>query len=465
MKNNNVISVKDHKQDITLTVKGLYFFQGFQVLESYTPQNDECYYLFFYKNRFLTGKKTAKIKQKSYLKLILTKGIFIPSPHPLLSSFLSNQSIQTFTTLITLWKTINNTYQKTEAFHILTAFDCYLKKEDILSLMKKAFLQFRRSGKFLHAYRILRLAQEKYPTNKWSNSLITHIDYQKYSIRYQSEIEALLTYDPLHAENQLYLHKEADHIYALLQKKLRSESRILECLALHLHNLSTNPHSFNHYFDEIQVILHSNFTKQEAISILYNLYNQQSSNENKDKVQQHLLSILVSAKQYKDIFTILTENPTSLSPSQTDLLVEAINHLDGKSLSFETFQAEHLASTNGQQLEKLIVTLLPRLFETHDIKYTYNWLQPFMHLPLPSINTIKKMYEISEEPDKQLDMGELYYELKQLPQAIDCFLWDIEMNPTNSIPIRWLIKLYGELGMVEESKSYQYLYKQIQKSS
>lgn len=465
MRNNTIISVKDHKQDTTLTVKELYFFQGFQVLESYTPQNDECYYLFFYKNQFLTGKNTTKIKQKSYLKQILTKGISISYPHPLLTSFLTNSSISSFPSLNTLWKNINNTFQKDEAFHILTAFDCYLKKEDILSLMKKAFLQFRRSGKFLHAYRILQMAIEKYPTNKWANSLITHMDYQKYSIRYQSEIETLLTFDPLHAENQLYLHRETDHIYNILQKKLRAESRIVECLALHCHHLSINTHSFDHLFNEINVILKSHFTKQETIEILFNLYYQQSLIDDKHKVQQLLLSHLVSAKQYKEIFTILTENKMPLSSSQTDLLVEAINHLDEEALSFDHFQADNLISTDVQQLEKLVVTLLPRLFKKHDIKYTYNWLKPFMHLSLPSIDTIKKMYEISEEPDKQLDMGELYYELKQLPQAIDCFLWDIEMNPTNSSPIKWLIKLYGELGMTEESKTYQYLYKEVQKSS
>ncbi|MBM7605057.1 tetratricopeptide (TPR) repeat protein [Metabacillus crassostreae] len=465
MRNNYIISVKDHKQDINLTVKGLYFFQGFQVLESYTPQNDECYYLFFYKHQFLTGKKTPKIKQKSYLKQILTKGVSISSPHPLLISFLSNKSISTFPSLNTLWKNINNSFQKDEAFHILSAFDCYLKKEDILALMKKSFLQFRRSGKFLHAYRILQLAREKYPTNKWATSLITHMDYQKYSIHYQSEIETLLTYDPLYAENQLYLHKETEHIYALLQKRLRSESRIIECLSLHCNYLSTNPQKFDDYFHDIKTILQSNFTKQETIDILYTLYNHQSFIENKTKIQEQLLFHLKSEKLYKDIFLILTDNKVPLSLNQTDLLIEAITHLDAKALSFDTFLAENLTSTKNQQLEKLIVTLLPKLFEAHDIKYTYNWLKPLMHMSLPSINTIKKMYEISEEPDKQLDMGELYYELKQLPQAIDCFLWDIEMNPTNSSPIKWLIKLYGELGMTEESKTYQYLYKEIQKSS
>jgi tetratricopeptide (TPR) repeat protein len=80
-------------------------------------------------------------------------------------------------------------------------------------------------------------------------------------------------------------------------------------------------------------------------------------------------------------------------------------------------------------------------------------------------STINRMYKIREEPDQQHFMGELYYQINQLPQAIDCFLWDLELNPINPRPIKWLTKLYNELGMVEESKSYQYLYKQVQKSS
>jgi hypothetical protein len=40
---------------------------------------------------------------------------------------------------------------------------------------------------------------------------------------------------------------------------------------------------------------------------------------------------------------------------------------------------------------------------------------------------------------------------------VECFNWELELDPTNIRSIKWLSKLYLEMGMVEESKSYQYM--------
>lgn len=458
MRNEHVITINFDIKNVMLEINGLYLFQGYQVMEAFTMHKDECYYLFFYKNKFLTGKRTTKMKRRSTLNQIITKGIYFPSPHPIIQSLLTNNSVQTFPTLNTTWKSLTKIFNEIEAAHILTVFDTYLKKDKIISLLKKICLQFRRDGNFLQAFRILQIIVKKYPTNKWANSLITHIDYQKYSLYYQSEIETLLNFDPLHSENQLYINIRTVKAFDLLQEKLRSESRTLECLALYCHQLTLDTKNFEQYFQHLLETLATNFSEMESISILYTIYNQTIPMENKEKIHIHLLSQLVTNKQYEDAFALLTQYKKQLSNSQIDVLITILNNLDPSySISFENFKAHNLINANINQLEQLINALIPRLFEKYDINYVYHWLKPLFHLPLIFVDIIKTMYKISEEPDQQHFMGELYYKLNQLPQAIDCFLWDGELNPTNPRPIKWLTKLYRELGMVEESKSYQYL--------
>ncbi|WP_026693064.1 hypothetical protein [Peribacillus kribbensis] len=464
MKNERVMSLEDINPNITFTIEGLYFFQGFQVIEAY--KNDGCYYAFYYKNQFLTEKKTTKIKRNSTLAKILTQGVYIPSPHPLLNSFTSKHPLQQSPTLNVTWKKINKTYPKVEAAYILTAFDCYVKKENLIFILKDICLQFRRDGDFLNAYRILRLVVEKYPTNEWARSLISHLDYYKYSLHYQSDPVTLLKYDSIYAENQLYSNKESAPFFHLLQKKLRSESREQECLALYFARLTKETQQFSELFHEFIELLSAYYSEQESLSILQILYKETISTENKAIVQVQYLSILWTSKQYQEIFTVLAQHKEQLSKAQMDLFLKALHQLGPSySIPFELINTNNLVHADKVQLEQLMLILIPRLFEKNNITYVYNWLKPLLHLSLASFHTIKTMYHIQEEPDQQFYLGQLYYQLDQLPQAVDCFLWDIEMNPSSSKPIKWLIKVYRELGMLEESKTYQHLYKLVQKSS
>jgi tetratricopeptide (TPR) repeat protein len=448
---------------LELKIHGLYLFQGYQVMEAYTTEEDECYYLFFYKNQFLTGKKTSKMKRKSVLKDIVTKGIFLPSPHPVIQSLLTLNSIQVFPTIKQAWKLIKKDYDPIEAAHILTLFDSYLKKETIISPLKEMCLQFRRDGKFLKAFRLLQLILKKYPNNQWAQSLITHIDYQKYSLRYHSEIETLLHYDPLYSENHLYLQMNSLNMFTLLQNKLHTESRHLESLALYCHRLTFYSENFEDYLSYLMEIT-AKHLDIDILSLLYSIYSQ--TKVNKEQLQSRILTQLLDHNQFEDAFFLLTENSGPFSRSQSDQFKTIVEQLESTFiLPFDQFTSYHLIYENNHQLEGLLKSLLPRLFQYNDISYVYNWLQPLHDKPLLMINHIKTMYHIKEDPEQQHTMGELYYKINQLPQALECFLWDIELNPSSPHSIKWLTRLYHELGMVEESKSYQYLYKQVQKSS
>jgi tetratricopeptide (TPR) repeat protein len=459
------LSVMEDQKKLLVEINGLYLFQGYQVMEAFTPDMDECYYLFFYKNKFLTGRKTIKLKLTSTLTNVLTKGIYLSPLNPIIENLLAINSIHTFPTLNKNWKLIKKEYDAIEAAHILTVFDSYLKKDIILNTVKEMWLNFRRDGKFLQAFRILKLLLTKYPKNQWAQSLITHIDYQKYSLHYQSEIESLLHYDPLFSENQLYLQLDSDKSFNTLREKLQSESRFLECLSLYCYRLTYHSDNFEQHLSDLLdlPISHIDITMS---SILSSIYSQSRITGNKEKILSHLLSQLVANKQFENAFSLIIENKMPFSQKQTDLLLEIINHLDASFIiPFKDFSPRYFIDANFTQIEQLFEAILPHLFEYHDIEYIYKWSQPLHDVPSLIINNIKTMYKIKEEPEQQHVMGELYYQLNQPRQAIDCFLWDAELNPTNPRPIKWLTKLYQGLGMADESTSYQYLYKQIQKSS
>ncbi|MFC4323145.1 tetratricopeptide repeat protein [Litchfieldia salsa] len=462
-----IITITDDKRKLELNINGLYLFQGYQVLEAFTSQQDECYYLFFYKNEFLTGKRTNFIKRSSTLQQILTKGIYLSSPQPIIKTLLDINTIHSIPSINTTWKKINKSYKEVEAAHILTVFDNYLKMDKVISLLQKICLQFRRDGNLLQAYRMLNLLLTKYPTNQWAKSLITHLNYQKYTLKYQSHIKSLLNYDPLYAEIHLYLNLHSTQSFDLLQQHLYSESRTLECLTLYTHHItSSESKHFEDYFQQLLKILPIHYSSQESLSYLYRIYEETKSKKNKAIIQNEIVSRLLDEKRYEDAYFLLIKSDTALSTEQINLMIKILEVLDvSYSHSFDTFQARILTNANKIQLEQIFKFLVPKLFKSHDITYIYHWMKPLLHIPNTYTNKIKTLYDMKEEPDQQHFMGELYYEINQLPQAIECYLWDLELNPTNPRPIKWLSKLYREIGMIEESTSYQYLYKQIQKSS
>ncbi|WP_193750887.1 hypothetical protein [Bacillus coahuilensis] len=50
-------------------------------------------------------------------------------------------------------------------------------------------------------------------------------------------------------------------------------------------------------------------------------------------------------------------------------------------------------------------------------------------------------------------------------EAIECFEWEMEMHPQDPLPVKWLTKLYSEMGKKEEAKNYLNLLHSMQKTS
>lgn len=454
------ITVTNDAQKLSLHIHGLYLLNGFEVMEGFTENMEECYYLFFYKNHFLTAHQTIKIKRTSTLQKVLAHGLFIPSESPLIPSLLAANSIKCLS-LPSTWKMIQKHYNNIEAAHVLTIFDTYLKKRAVLSTLEKTWSELRRDGKLLHAYRILKIARSCYPNNKWAKDLSSHLDYAKYEQYYVSDVKSLLNHDPIHAEKQLFSTFHDKTSFSILDEKLRRESRHIERIALYSTNL--NDENFMQTYQTLRTILPKHFSNQDSVSILYTIFVRSLTTLKNEQLKNNLLGLLAKTGQYQETFELLTALHIPLTNAQIDLLLAILKEIDA--IEFAGFDAKLLINARTEQLQQLLTELIPRLLSHHDIQFVYQWLTPFHATSLPIMETIRHMHKINDDPDKQHQMGEMYYQMNQLEQAVDCFLWDYELHPTNPRPIKWLTKLYRELGMKEESESYMYLYKQIQKSS
>ena len=60
-----------------------------------------------------------------------------------------------------------------------------------------------------------------------------------------------------------------------------------------------------------------------------------------------------------------------------------------------------------------------------------------------------------------MELGQYYAEFKRYDDAIECFSWEMELHPDDSLPVYQLSKMYQHKGMIEEAKAYQQVYTQL----
>ncbi|QFT91035.1 hypothetical protein FIU87_20505 [Bacillus sp. THAF10] len=459
MTNNMTITIQHEKKQLLLKPSNVYMYQGFQVVEAFNENYTECYYLFFYKTSYLTGKCTAKMKRKSKLSSILQKGIHFSPDHPLLAYLLTNNRLHTFPAFTPLWEKIQKKYSPLEASVILSIFDAFMKKEKIINVIKEFAQQYRREGKLLLTYQLLRLLTETYPTNKWAQEMSKSLQYQSYQSLYTSNPSSLLPKDPLYVEQYCYNHIEQAEYLALLQEKLQKEGRQMERLSLYSYSLTkSTPDDFDTYKQMISCFSKSTSTEEKVKFLSYILRHREEYHEG---LYRDLLGLLKQSERYEDLLILLTKNKAPISDKDLPYIQEAMQHVKWAEhpnwLSELSFHFD--ADITPTQVQALFQIVVPNLLTIKGLDYTEQWISPYCakYPGIPILKKIKKMASLKNDPDQMYALGEMYYEFKQLSEAVECFNWELELDPSNASSIKWLSKLYLEMGMVEESKSYQYM--------
>jgi hypothetical protein len=103
------------------------------------------------------------------------------------------------------------------------------------------------------------------------------------------------------------------------------------------------------------------------------------------------------------------------------------------------------------------------LLQEHDLQTVRNKLLPIKEI-VPHLNIfekINKMAGLEEDPDRMMELGDYYAEFHQYDKAIDCFFWEMELQPQNPVPVQKISKMYQKKGMVKESAAYQKISAQL----
>ena len=139
-----------------------------------------------------------------------------------------------------------------------------------------------------------------------------------------------------------------------------------------------------------------------------------------------------------------------------------VSHLDAYIIG-----VQQLAQENAQkQSEQKLSHLVGKLLEIYDLKTVHEKLQPIQRLFPQSlvIQKVQRMTNLVEDPDHMMELGQYYAEFKQYDEAIECFSWEMELHPADTLPVHQLSKMYQNKGMVEEASAYQQIYNQLKRN-
>ncbi|RBW69770.1 hypothetical protein [Bacillus taeanensis] len=452
------ITVIDNKEKSELKVTRLAVHDVCKVIEA-VNEKSECFYLFFYKDHFLTGKKASKLKRHSHIEKVFKRGILFQAPHPLINALTKRSPSFILQSFTSLWPKLEQHYTPQETALIFTFFDAFIKKEKIVKIMKNYFYNYRRNGQLFLAYQIIHILKSFVPKYKWAHEIANSLQFHKYMKTYEENAKILPKKDPLYAEQFCFSYREKEENFSILQTKLGTEKRWIDQIALYVDHISSRQKPSLEAYQSLLAFLPLHFSEEESTSLLHDLYKEIP---NFQPLQNDLFHTFMQQHMYEEAIHLVINN--GIKPSEVHLH-QLINLLNDGSITIDQLNVEKINALpvkriNPTMLEKILRVCVPRLLAKHDLSFVNEWLHPFYsaNLPLPILQQVHTMIEIKEDPDQQLFLGEHYYEFKQLEKAIDCFSWEMELNPTDPKPVQWLTKIYREMGMIEESKAYQQMY-------
>lgn len=451
------VTVISNQRQVQLRVERLAIHHRMKILEA-EKANGSKFYLFFYKNDFITGK-TAEVKSGSLIEKAFQKGIVLPASHPLIDHFLSDRTFLLKSTK-QVFQSVQNRYTPQETSFIFSYFDSFLSKETIIKLMRKHFYDYRRNGQLRLAFQILATMLHYEPSNKWALELARKLEYQTIRNIYEGNHRELVEADPLFAEIHAFDDLKSNQTY--LESLYRKEKRLIELSALRLHLYLHSP------VEEVdpQKLLHVSLSESERARLLWILYAEAPHHL---LLRKNAFEALMYLNKTSEAIHLLSQRQGLITQSEYELLLQTFQDesIPISSIEFTSLQSLLEHKDNRSYLDGLLHALIPRMIHEFGLSYVYTWVKPFMekNQELSILSTVQTMVEIQDDPDKQFQLGKLYHKMKQYDEAITCFDWEMELHPTDPTPVQWLTKVYREMGKVEESNTYMSIYSQMQRIS
>lgn len=450
----NQALILSHKEIIPLTINRMSVYLRSKIVEAVSV-NQEIYYLFFFNNKYVAAMKTNKLRRHSFIEHSMKNGMTLPAPHPLITKLISSDHPYKLQNHNQIIKKVKSQFTPHEAAFVLTFFESFIPRKVLFQEIQEIFYQYRRNGQLLAGYGILRILLDFVPKNKWVHQMANDLSLKKYADLYQQFSKSLYEKDPIFAEKLLYSLREQQDCFDQLTASLEKDGCTIDVLTLHLQLLIKTPNTTNYHL--LLQKLQTHFNEEEIGQILCHL-----SSELPQFKELHgdLIQRLLKLGKFEEATYLIDDSNVTLPPEVYEDLIQQIQEKP-HSIHFEKLNKLFipLALSQPHIAEKTLLSCIISLLKEHDIAYIQEWLQPIREkqASLHIFKSIDQIETLSNDPNKQLALGELYYQLMQYDRAIECFSWEMELNSSDPRPVQWLTKVYQKLNMKPEYEAYQQL--------
>ncbi|WP_182201459.1 tetratricopeptide repeat protein [Paraliobacillus salinarum] len=449
-----------NKKSKQVDVLKMYMYKQSKVIET-IDKNNRYFYLVFYHNQYINGAKATKIKLGSHIHRALTHGITTESNHPFVKEVL-NRDTYPCIKFNQLYTKLQQHYPPKETALILSFFDSFTSPDAIQKLLKKTFYSYRRNGKLRKAFQVLNILNQMDPADTFALDMIGKMEFQNERTIYQS-LDSLEQRDPIHFESVCFNQLENPEILTKLIGFYDNNNRALDAAILRTFILKKQ---FNQSaWDGLLAYLAKHDTETQIYSFLE--LNQTSPHPT---IKKELVSKLLGSSYHNEAVAFFIEHEYIPTTNETTQLIDHLNKVDSQKLIHYFHQSKkkikqlhHLIPK--KQIEQIIVPFVKAFLSTYSLGEVQEWIvktkiEDEQYLIEKNLNNIALL---ENDPDQQYKLGELYLSLGQLDKAIECFKWEIELDPNNLKSMKAVIDLLKQSGDFSEAKNYEDLLIQTQK--
>ena len=455
------MTIKDKKKIVKGNVTRAAIFARSKVIEAITADNEKFYFI-YYKNTLIYGDKLDKVEESSFISKAFHEGITIKAPHPILTALTPNLSVS-IPNKNKLFSQLQTHFSLEEIAYIATTLDSFFEKDLLIGIMDKTFFHYRREGNFIKSFQIIQILHHFSPAFKSAKERFESLEFNSYRDYYQSpNFPVLLKRDPLFVEVHCFKNRFNPDERLLLENILSKQDCLLELL-LWLENVSSQRDAQKiEKYTEIAL----RFVTMEEWILILSLVNINPFREIPEAIS--ILERMIKKENYQKAAFYLFDFIEDLPSSYDSLLSTIWEHSDSKFVishfdDFITWFQKQPFGEKSKQSEQKIFQLAINLLAENDIKIVHEKLLSLQKL-LPGSEVIRKINEMAalvENPDRMMELGDYYAEFKQFEKALDCFFWEMELQPQNPDPVLKISKMYHNKGMSKEAATYQKIYVQL----
>lgn len=459
------IVVRDKQQSNQLVIKRMSIYRQSKIVEA-TDEQDQIYYIFFYKEKYLNYITPKKSPKRSYVMDSFKKGIILYPSHPLIETVVSSQPHFKKQDFNELFKKLQQQYTLQETALIASYFESFIKKDTLADFIQTLFYKERRDGKLLSCYRILHIVKDLAPNHSLVTSFSGDMEFTRYEELYKSGDEKILAKDPIYVEKKLYSTKHNDQPFQKLLSLYKEQNRWIDIIAIYIIRV-VHTQKTDDYLG-LKSLVNERFNDENMLQFLKDLYNRGLTIE---PLHRDLLHYYIEHERLEEVLTLINKHELSLESSHSQ---ELINMVKKKGITPDSVPPEGLqkliltlSKSEDVQTTDILHQAVSSLLNEHTISYIQEWAQPLKDIPItePVLQKIDEMNLIADDPNQQRSLGELYHYFHHPKLAIECMSWDMELRENDPKPVQWLAKLYHEIGMDAEHKAYQQLYIDMVKRS